>query len=59
MWIEMFFIKFEGKIENILGNALNSMKNISIHIFMLLKTKQTVGIFFGRVTYSGNSYLKS
>ena len=23
MWIEMFFIKFEGKIENVGGNAKN------------------------------------
>ena len=23
MWIEMFFIKFEGKIENVRGNAEN------------------------------------
>ena len=39
----MFFIKFEGKIENVLGVAL-------------LKTKKTVGKFFGRVTNEGNSY---
>ena len=49
MWIEMFFIKFEGKIENFRGNAENIfnftqelMKNIEIHIFFLVKNEKTV-----------------
>ena len=37
MWIEMFFIKFEGKSENVRGNAEN--------IFNF-----TQEIFFGRIT---------
>ena len=24
LWIEMFFIKFEGEIENVIGNAENT-----------------------------------
>ena len=36
----MFFIKFEGKIENIRGIAENIFNfTQEIHIFLLLKTK--------------------
>ena len=61
----MFFIKFLGKIENILGDASNifnftlefNEKHFNPHFLFLLKTKKTVEKVFGRVTYSGNSYL--
>ena len=54
MWIEMFFIKFEGKIENIRGIAENifnftqefNEKHWNPHFFFLLKMKKTVGKFF-------------
>ena len=60
----MFFIKFLGKIENILGDASNifnftlefNEKHFNPHFLFLLKTKKTVEKVFGRVTYSGNSY---
>ena len=63
MWISMFFIIFLGKIENILGDALNifnftlefNEKHFNPHFLFLLKTKKTVEKVFGRVTYTGNS----
>ena len=59
----MFFIKFLGKIENILGDASNIF-NFTLEFnekhfnpqFFLVKNEKTVGKFFGRVTNSGNSY---
>ena len=55
----MFFIKFLGKIENILGDASNifnftlefNEKHFNPH-FYVVKNE----INSGRVTYSGNSY---
>ena len=55
MWIEMFFIKFEGKIENIRGNAAlpkNLMKNIEIHIFFSFVKKNR------ELPTSGNCFFK-
>ena len=47
MWIKIFFIKFEGNIENIRGEAenisilpKNLMKKIEIHIFFLLENEK-------------------
>ena len=55
MWIKIFFIKFEGNIENIRGEAenisilpKNLMKKIEIHIFFLLENEKKVGKIFGR-----------
>ena len=53
----MFFIKFEGKIENVRGNAENifnftqefNEKHWNPHFF-LVKNKKPVEIFFGRIT---------
>ena len=44
----MLFIKFLGKIENVLGRK---------NTFFLDKNEKTVGTFFGTVTNRGNSYL--
>ena len=59
----MFFIKFEGKIENIRGIAENifnftlefNEKHFNPHFLFLLKMKKTVEKVFERVAYSGNS----
>ena len=48
MWIEMFFIKFEGKIENVRGNAENffnsaqefNEKHWNPNFFSLVKNKK-------------------
>ena len=61
----MFFIKFLGKIENVLGVASNifnftlefNEKHFNPH-FYVVKNEINSRNFFGRVTYSGNSYFE-
>ena len=63
-WISMFFIKFSGNIEIILGFASNNFnitlefneKHLNPRVFHVGKWKKPVGKFFWTVTDSGNSY---
>ena len=63
-WISMFFIKFSGNIEIVLGFASNNFnitlefneKHLNPRVFHVGKWKKPVGKFFWTVTDSGNSY---
>ena len=63
----MFFIKFLGKIENILGDASNifnftlefNEKHFNPHFLILLKTnKNSSKKFLGELPTSGHCFLK-